>query len=118
MLASARLAPAGATALEAKKEFFIVSQYHYEPGDLNETKETGLAICSTRCNGLSDNFANYIQPRGWRLVKTAGDQERVIESIPFLKGKCVCIGDEYRIEWYNPSSDSLSSEQPIPFGQE
>jgi len=113
----ALLLPACASAadLEAKEHIYVVHDYKYEPDDSNESPETGLSICGTRCNAMSDNVANYIRPGGWRLTKIASDQEREVELPSLVKGTCICIGDEFRIDWYNPDPDGRSSSKPIPF---
>jgi len=83
---------------------FIVREYRYEPPK-GETAnlEIGQSLCGTRCNALSSRFEGYIKPRGWRLIKTVGDVEQAVDlDNPFLKGKCMCLGDEYRVDWYDP----------------
>lgn len=83
---------------------FIVRSYRYEPPAGAEADlEVGQALCGTRCNALSSRFESYLKPRGWRLIKTAGDVELAVElDNPFLPGRCLCRGDRYRIDWYDP----------------
>jgi hypothetical protein len=84
---------------------FVVQEYRYDPGHADGNREIGLSLCGTRCNGLSDNFDDYTMPGGWRLIRVAENQERTVDlDNPFLQGKCICVGDEYRIDWYEPGT--------------
>lgn len=93
-----------ATRQQGKEKAFMVQEYRYEPpqGD-NGNLDIGQSLCGTRCNAISDNFGSYLKPRNWRLVKIAGGVERSVAlDNPFLKGNCICVGDEYLIDWYDP----------------
>jgi hypothetical protein len=47
-----------------------------------------------------------LEPGGWRLSKTDINKEMNIDlNNPFMTGRCVCIGSEYRIEWIPTGSD-------------
>lgn len=90
---------------EVPKKTFIVREYRFEPQAKVSEKEAaiGLSLCSTRCNALSGIYGSYIKPRGWRLIKTVSDLEKIVDlDNPFLEGKCVCLGDEFSIDWYDP----------------
>jgi len=89
---------------KGKEKAFMVREYRYEPPEGEEgNRDIGQSLCGTRCNALSDIFGSYLKPRNWRLVKIAGDVEQSVElDNPFLKGKCICVGDEYRIDWFDP----------------
>lgn len=104
-LLMALLLPAHAVLAESDGgKVFIVQQYSYEPGDTGGNREVGQSLCGTRCNALSGSLASYLKPGGWRLIRTKSNQEVNLElDYPFLKGRCVCVGDEYRVQWYEPA---------------
>lgn len=85
---------------------FMVSDYRYEPvAGATVNADIGLSLCGTRCNALSGDFASYIKPGGWKMVKTASSIEKRVDlNNPFMAGKCVCIGDEYKVTWYDPAT--------------
>ncbi|MBU0966479.1 MAG: hypothetical protein KKA54_08860 [Proteobacteria bacterium] len=95
--------PLAALAEDDGEKIFIVQQYSYDPGESDGNREIGLSLCGTRCNALSGNFASYLKPGGWRLIRSASNQEVALElDYPFIKGRCICVGDEYRVKWYDP----------------
>jgi hypothetical protein len=102
----------GEAAEQPPEKTFIVREYRYEPTIASETdQDIGLSLCGTRCNALSGGFGSYIKPRGWRLIKSEGNVERTVAlDNPYLKGNCVCVGDEYRIDWYDPVTPENRAE--------
>lgn len=97
----------------AEKKAFMVSDYRYEPSQVaTGNLDIGLSLCGTRCNALSEDFASYIKPGGWRLIKVASKVEVKVElNNPFLAGQCVCVGDEYKVDWYDQAT---YSDRPEP----
>ena len=88
---------------DVKERVFIVHEYRYEPGGTTENREIGLSLCGTRCNALSDRFANYIKTGGWRLIRTEHNKELAVDlDNPFLDGQCICVGDEYEVDFFDP----------------
>lgn len=112
-----RSASADGAEPEPLHKAFIVSDYRYEPPEGSSANlDIGLSLCGTRCNALSGDFASYLKPGGWRMVKTSGNIEvRVELNNPFLAGQCVCVGDEYKIDWYDPATylDRPESLAPV-----
>ncbi|NTV13108.1 MAG: hypothetical protein HGA96_04130 [Desulfobulbaceae bacterium] len=100
----------------AEKKAFMVTDYSYEPSrGATGNLDIGLSLCGTRCNALSGDFASYIKPGGWRLIKVASKVEIKVElNNPFLAGQCVCVGDEYKIDWYDQATYSDRPEPPPP----
>jgi len=92
-----------AAAAEEERLFFA-DGYRYEPVGAavdQATADIGLALCGTRCNALSANHDAYLMTMNWRLTKVAGVTERVVPlDNPFLDGRCVCTGEEFRVEFY------------------
>lgn len=99
------------------KKAFMVNDYRYEPPhEVTGNLDIGLSLCGTRCNALSENFASYIKPGGWRLIKVTSNVVVTVElNNPFLAGQCVCVGDEYLIDWYDQATYSDRPE-PRPTG--
>lgn len=104
MLPGPAVAQEGGSESQKGEVAYMVREYRYEPpAGESGNLEIGQSLCGTRCNALSARFESYIKPRGWRLIKTAGDVELAVElDNPFLKGRCLCLGDEYRIDWFDP----------------
>ncbi len=97
---AALLLAAGVQAGEETKlegeHVFIVNDARYEPGDSGGDPDTGHALCGTRCNALSVDYRNFIDPGGWRFVKIADNRDLNLDlDNPFLEGQCVCTVDEY-----------------------
>lgn len=105
-LALAGTPQAASAGQDDSKMAFMVSDYRYEPAEgATVNPDIGLALCGTRCNALSGDFASYIKPGGWKMVKIAAKVEKRVElNNPFLAGKCLCVGDEYKITWYDPGT--------------
>ena len=83
----------------AGERVYIVNDYRYAPGATGENPEQGHAVCAVRCNALSVDYRNYIEPGGWRFIKVASDRELTIEpGNPFILGHCVCTVDEYVVQ--------------------
>jgi len=79
--------------------FFMVTEYRYDPGDTGGDPDTGHALCGTRCNALSVDYRNFIEPGGWRFIKVARNLEVTLPiGNPFLGGKCICTADEYVVK--------------------
>ncbi len=78
---------------------FIVSGYRFEPGPSGGDEDTGHALCGIRCNALSIDYRNIIDPGGWRFIKVATDKDvRVDLDNPFMDGHCVCTVDEFVVQ--------------------
>lgn len=94
---------ANGAAEDAERKAFMVTDYRYEPpAGLTGNPDIGLSLCGTRCNALSGDFASYLKPGGWRMIKISGGIEIKVElNNPFLAGQCVCVGDEYKIDRYD-----------------
>lgn len=98
--------PAPAFGAGTDEKIYVVTDYRYVPGAPGESAEIGHSLCGTRCNALSTNYLNIIEPGGWRLIRVATGQELSIEpQNPFMTGSCICIADEYavKVEIKNPS---------------
>jgi hypothetical protein len=110
------LPPALAAEPVVDKKAFMVNDYRYEPPEgATANLDIGLSLCGTRCHALSENFASYIKPGGWRLIKIAGNVTiRVELNNPFLGGQCVCVGNEYKIDWYDAATYRDRSEIRTP----
>lgn len=92
-----------AGAMEIKgidgERVFIVNDYRYEPGTSGGDVDRGHALCGNRCNALSVNYRNFIDPGGYRFIKVASNREVVVDlENPFFEGKCVCIADEFVVQ--------------------
>jgi hypothetical protein len=104
-------------AMEVKgidgERVFIVNDYRYDPGNSGGDPDTGHALCGTRCNALSVDYRNFIEPGGWRFIKVASNREVALDlGNPFFDGKCLCIADEYvvRINDFNWQSRQLNKK--------
>lgn len=75
---------------------YIVTDYRYVAEGQKEASDIGQSLCGTRCNTLSADYLNYLEPGGWRLIKVTSNKELNIDlSNPFKTGKCICTADEY-----------------------
>jgi hypothetical protein len=80
------------------QQVFIVNDYRYEPGDSGGDPDLGHALCSTRCNAMTFDYRNAIDPGGYRVLLIAKDRKLTVDTgSPFLGGQCVCTADEYSI---------------------
>jgi len=78
------------------EQVFIIQEYRYEPGDSGGDPDIGHALCGTRCNALSVDYRNFIDPGGWRFIRVADNREIPVSlNNPFIGGQCVCTADEY-----------------------
>ncbi|MBE0595969.1 MAG: hypothetical protein IH614_01720 [Desulfuromonadales bacterium] len=103
-----------------EERIFFAAGYRYEPiGEAVDeaTADVGLALCGTRCNALSATYDSYLMTMNWRLTKVGGVTERVVAlDNPFLDGRCVCTGEEFRVEFYfsrpgvGPGSGAAAAE--------
>jgi len=101
-------AGAGCGAERSGEKFYIVNDYRFEPGAATKDAVLGQSICGTRCNALTRNYLNYTVPGGWRVIKTASNQELKVQlDRPRIAGECICIADEYLV-----IVDELNNKQP------
>ena len=85
------------SALQGEK-VYIVNDYRYDPVGSGGDPDTGHALCGTRCNAISVDYRNYIDPGGWRFIRVAENREVPLElNNPFIGGRCVCLADEYLV---------------------
>ncbi len=92
-------------ALAAEERIFIADGHRYVPEEGApadpKKEETGQALCGIRCNALSAYYDSYIMSPGWRLILLESGKEIAVElNNPFLKGHCICTGEEYEAEVY------------------
>lgn len=92
--------PLAAQAAEPPEErVLIVKDYRYLPGVPAGDEQTGQSLCGSRCNALSFDYLNVLEPGGWRMIKVAADRELTVDlENPFMKGSCICIADEYIVK--------------------
>lgn len=77
---------------------FLVTAYAYDPGSSGGNPEQGKSLCATRCNAFSSDYLNYSEAGGWRIIKTASQEQlRLALNNPFLDGDCICTADRYEI---------------------
>lgn len=80
------------------KTVFWVNEYAFDFAANPGAPEIARSICGTRCNALSETYNSFKMPGGWRLVKVHSNKRVVIDiDNPFVKGNCICIGDEYLV---------------------
>lgn len=78
---------------------YIVNDYRYDPGGSGGDADTGHALCATRCNALSFDYADYLMADAREVKKVAADREITVPlDNPFMKGNCICAVDEYLIK--------------------
>lgn len=78
---------------------YIVNDYRYDPAGSDGDPETGHALCATRCNALSFDYADFVMADGREVKKVAADREITVSlDNPFMKGNCICSVDEYLIK--------------------
>lgn len=100
LLLSLALPPCGHCHGDEGERVFIVKDYRYQPAEGSGADlQVGRDFCGTRCNALSFNYLNVIEPGGWRMIKITDHSEITVDlGNPFLDGACVCIGDEYVVK--------------------
>lgn len=92
------LLPLPAASEQAPETIFVTKEYSFIPGEDGADPEIGHSLCGTRCNALSTDFLNILEPGGWRLVRTGQSRDLTVDlDNPFMKGRCVCTGSEYRV---------------------
>ncbi|MDK9718142.1 MAG: hypothetical protein OEL57_09585 [Trichlorobacter sp.] len=80
-------------------KLYIVTDYRYLPGKTKGDPVMGQSLCGTRCNALSTNYLNIVEPGGWRLIKIADGRVLTVPlNNPFMGGDCVCVVDEYVVK--------------------
>ncbi|MBI5848237.1 MAG: hypothetical protein HZB31_09875 [Nitrospirae bacterium] len=83
---------------QTPEKVYVVNDYRYIPTSASDDKDTGLSLCGTRCNALTTDYLNITEVGGWQLMKGVVNRELTLElNSPFLKGQCICIGDEYEV---------------------
>lgn len=96
------LAPLQAVAEEANSQgekAYIVNDYRYDPAGSGGDPDIGLSLCSTRCNALSFDYADYVMADPREVQRVASDREITLPlNNPFMKGNCICTVDEYVIK--------------------
>jgi len=86
-------------AAAADVKLYIVTDYRYLPGKDKGDPVMGQSLCGTRCNALSTNYLNIVEPGGWRLIKIADGRVLTVPlNNPFMGGDCVCVVDEYVVK--------------------
>lgn len=94
LLASAE----GLLAATAGQKLYIVTDYRYLPGKAKSDPVMGQSLCGTRCNALSTNYLNIVEPGGWRLIKISDGRALTVPlNNPFMDGDCICVVDEYTV---------------------
>lgn len=86
-------------AADADLKLYIVTDYRYLPGKTKGDPVMGQSLCGTRCNALSTNYLNIVEPGGWRLIRIADGRALTVPlNNPFMGGDCVCVVDEYVVK--------------------
>lgn len=109
--------PTQAFAAGTDERIYVVTDYRYVSGAHGESAESGISLCGTRCNAISTNYLNIIEPGGWRLIRVAAGRELNVElKNPFMTGSCICVADEYavKVEIKNPSRKTVSEKEIKP----
>lgn len=88
-----------ADGAEKNANAYIVLDYRYDPAGSGGDPDTGHALCATRCNALSFDYADYVMADPREVQKIAAGSEVTFPlDNPFMKGNCVCTVDEYIIK--------------------
>ena len=78
---------------------YIVNDYRYDPAGSGGNADTGHALCGTRCNALSFDYADYLMADAREVKKVAAGRELTVPlDNPFMNGNCICTVDEYLIK--------------------
>jgi hypothetical protein len=98
---------------------YIVNDYRYDPAGSGGDPDTGHALCATRCNALSFDYADYVMADGREVKRVATDREITVPlDNPFMKGNCICAVDEYQIK---PNTRNRAKQESLiekPAGRE
>jgi hypothetical protein len=90
---------AGEGRLPGEETAYIVYDYRYDPAGSDGDPDTGHALCATRCNALSFDYADYLMADARELQRVAAGRELTVSlDNPFLGGQCICTVDEYLIK--------------------
>jgi hypothetical protein len=83
----------------AEEKMLIVTGYQYVQGSDSDDKEIGHSLCGTRCNALSANYKNIMEPGGWNIIRISSSKEVLTElGNRLISGHCICIADEYIVQ--------------------
>lgn len=92
LLAAEEMAP-------GEQQAWVVNDYRYVPGSSQDNSDIGLSLCSTRCNAMTTDFRNIIDPGDWRYIRVAENRELKVElNNAFIDGYCICVADEYLVK--------------------
>lgn len=84
----------------SEQQAWIVNDYRYIPDSPQDDPDLGLSLCSTRCNAMTSDYRNVIDPGGWILTRVAENKELTVElNNPFIGGHCICVADEYIVTY-------------------
>jgi len=82
-----------------EQQAWIVNDYRYEQGSPQDDPDMGLYLCGTRCNAMTSDYRNVIDPGGWELIRVAENKELIVElNNKLIGGHCICIADEYIVK--------------------
>lgn len=77
---------------------YVVNDYRYLPDAGQPDTDVGHALCATRCNAMSFDFADYLMAQPHEIRRLAVGRELTVPlDNPFLAGRCVCTADAYLI---------------------
>jgi len=89
---------AGVWSPASVEYIYIVNRYEYKVPAGGERRAHGQAVCGTRCNALSADYRNYLDPDGWRLERVASNEPLVVKlPVSSFRGTCTCYADKYRV---------------------
>jgi len=81
-----------------EQQAWVVNDYRYVPGSEKDDENTGLSLCSTRCNAMTLDYRTVVDPGGYRLIRVAENRELKVElNNPYIGGHCICVADEYKV---------------------
>lgn len=81
-----------------EQQAWVVKDYRYVPGSAEDDANTGLSLCSTRCNAMTLDYRTVIDPGGYRLIRIAENRELKVDlNNPYIGGYCICVADEYQV---------------------
>ena len=83
---------------------FVAKEYAFDVSSNPNAPEIVHSLCASRCNAISGNIYNYLQPGAASLIKLESDKKVIVDiDNPFVSGKCVCTGDYYLVTDKRPS---------------